>query len=207
MTAGAGQQVTIGVVEVAAAPAQRRDDRVEPLVELVNSHAELWKNVLVVHAAGWGPKQHVVQYFAVEPVDSSSFVGCRSWANLDHGRAAFQCHEALCRRVDLNRTGDVLELCTLSQRHSRHAFRRAEHLVADTTTRRPIVVRRLAAPGGREPVNWSENLPMHLHYRCLPRDPDQSRGTRPEATRDPGNREEVQWSNRTCDAAGGSRAC
>jgi len=69
------------------------------------------------------------------------------------------------------------------------------------------VVRRLAAPGGREPVNWSENLPMHLHYRCLPRDPDQSRGTRPEATRDPGNREEVQWSNRTCDAAGGSRAC
>jgi len=56
----------------------------------------------------------------------------------------------------------VLELCTLSQRHSRHAFRRAEHLVADTTTRRPIVVRRLAAPGGRESVNWSENLPMHL---------------------------------------------
>jgi len=24
------------------------------------------------------------------------------------------------------------------------------------------VVRRLAAPGGRESVNWSENLPMHL---------------------------------------------
>jgi len=23
------------------------------------------------------------------------------------------------------------------------------------------VVRRLAAPGGREPVNWSDDLPMH----------------------------------------------
>src|SRR5258708_5744109 len=81
VTAGAGQQVTIGVVDVAAAPAQRRDDRVEPLVELVNSHAELRKNVLVVHAAGWGPKQHVVQYFAVEPVQSSSLVVAG-----DHGR-------------------------------------------------------------------------------------------------------------------------
>jgi hypothetical protein len=44
VTAGAGQQVTIGVVDVVAAPAQRRDDRVEPLVELVNSHAELREN-------------------------------------------------------------------------------------------------------------------------------------------------------------------
>src|SRR6476659_1498768 len=83
VTAGAGQQVTIGVVEVAAAPAQRRDDRVEPLVELVNSHAELWKNVLVVHAASGGPKQHVVQYFAVEPVHSSSLVVAG-----DHGRTS-----------------------------------------------------------------------------------------------------------------------
>src|SRR6476646_10863475 len=74
VTAGAGQQVTIGVVDVAAAPAQRRDNRVEPLVELVNSHAELWKNVLVIHAASRGPKQHVMQYFAVEPIHSSSLV-------------------------------------------------------------------------------------------------------------------------------------
>src|SRR4029079_4976867 len=74
VTAGTGQQVTIAVADVVAAPVQSRDDRVEPLVELVNSHAELWKNVLVVHAAGGGPKQHVVQYFAVEPVHSSSLV-------------------------------------------------------------------------------------------------------------------------------------
>jgi hypothetical protein len=143
VTAGAGQQVTIGVVDVAAAPAQRRDDRVEPLVELVNSHAELRENVLVVHAAGWGPKQHVLQYFAVEPVHRSSLV-VAGWAILDHGRAAFQWHEALCRRVDLKQTGDVLELCTLSQRHSRHAFRRAEHLVAERRLV-DIVLRRLAA--------------------------------------------------------------
>src|SRR6476661_6444301 len=92
VTAGAGQQVTISVVDVAGAPAQRRDDRVEPLVELVNSHAELWKNVLFVHAASWGPKQHVLQYFAVEPVHQLACCCRRSWANLDHGRAAFQWH-------------------------------------------------------------------------------------------------------------------
>src|SRR6476659_10404361 len=96
VTAGAGQQVTIAVVDVVAAPAQRRDDRVEPLVELVNSHAELWKNVLVVHAASWGPKQHVVKYFAVEPVHSSSLV-VAGHGRIDHGRAAFHWHEVPCR--------------------------------------------------------------------------------------------------------------
>src|SRR6478752_5811370 len=108
VTAGAGQQVTIGVVEVAAAPAQRRDDCVEPLVELVNSHAELWKNVLVLHATSWGPKQHVMQYFAVEPVDSSSLV-VAGHGRIDHGKAAFHWHEGLCRRSDPNRTSGVLE--------------------------------------------------------------------------------------------------
>ena len=46
--------------------------------------------------------------------------------------------------VDPNRTGDVLELCTLSQRSSRHAFRRAGQLVAERRLAN-IVVRRLAA--------------------------------------------------------------
>jgi len=55
VAAGTGQQITIAVVDVVAAPAQSRDDRAEPLVEPVNSHAELWKNVLVVHVASWGP--------------------------------------------------------------------------------------------------------------------------------------------------------
>jgi len=73
--------------------------------------------------------------------------------------------------------------------------------------RRPvdIVVRRLAAPG-REPVNWSDNLLMHLQKGCLSRDPDQSRGTRQglHAIRATARRGEVV--NRTSEAAGGSRA-
>ena len=62
--------------------------------------------------------------------------------------------ELLCRRVDLNRTGDVLELCTLSQRHSRHAFRRAEHLPsAATVTDNPAHSESPPEPCSSWPVN------------------------------------------------------
>ena len=70
-----------------------------------------------------------------------------------------------------------------------------------------IVVRRLAAPVGREPVNWSDNLPIRLQIRVPPHvTRASSRGLARGYTRSGQPPEEVKWSNRTCDAAGGSRA-
>ena len=54
----------------------------------------------------------------------------------------------------------MLELCTLSQRYSRHAFRRAEHLVAERQLA-DIGVRRLAAILTRFVLVTSAGIPSN----------------------------------------------
>ena len=85
------------------------------------------------------------------------------------------------------------ELCTLSQRHSRHAFRRAEHLVAATTTRRhrgPPT----RCPCGREPVNWSDNCRLTFNKGASHVTRTSSRGLARGYTRSGQPPEEVKWS-------------